>query len=98
MAPELLTQAVADPNYVIEMVDNYDAGCILFVMCAGHLPFPDDGELLFQVCRLLFSWFCFLFFFCFQKIAGGHWQAPAHFSENLCSLLKHVMEKDWRRR
>jgi serine/threonine protein kinase len=49
MAPELLTAAAADPGYELELVDAYDAGCILFVMCAGHLPFPDEGELLFNM-------------------------------------------------
>jgi serine/threonine protein kinase len=49
MAPELLTAAAADPDYELELVDAYDAGCILFVMCAGHLPFPDEGELLFSM-------------------------------------------------
>ncbi len=49
MAPELLTMAVADPDYDLELVDSYDAGCILFVMCAGYLPFPEEGEVLFNM-------------------------------------------------
>ena len=28
--------------------NSYDSGCILYVMCAGCLPFPEDGELLDQ--------------------------------------------------
>ncbi len=48
MAPELLSGAAAADNYEMELIDIYDAGCILFVMCAGHLPFPEEGEVLFN--------------------------------------------------
>ena len=80
LAPELLTGESGESDYSLESSDMWGLGCILFVMCAGHLPFPDEGEVLFQ------------------KIIAGQFKKPIHFSENLLSLISHLIEPDWHRR
>jgi serine/threonine protein kinase len=81
IAPELITGDVTAEDYHIELVDIYDCGCILFVMCAGGLPFTDnDPDVLMQ------------------HIVRGARKTPKFFSENLVSIVGHLMETDWRRR
>jgi len=48
LAPELLNQSAASAEYSLECSDVYGSGCILYVMCAGHLPFNDEGDALYQ--------------------------------------------------
>lgn len=49
MAPELIAGAVRDPEYSLRAADVYGIGCILYVMCAGGLPFHSpDTDVLFR--------------------------------------------------
>lgn len=50
LSPELVTGAVRDADYSLTCADVYGIGCILYVMCAGALPFyHENNEVLYQL-------------------------------------------------